>query len=82
MLILDDVGVEISGDDVRAILHRLVDHRWEHELPTLVTSNFTPAQLGDPALGAKRVDERIVSRFSSYFAVTVGGPDFRQKVVK
>lgn len=78
ILILDDVGAEMGGDDVRAVLHRLVDYRWENELPTLVTSNFTPEQLGAEAMGKKRLDARIVSRFSSYFTVTVGGPDFRQ----
>lgn len=78
VLILDDVGAEMGGDDVRAVLHRLVDYRWENNLPTLVTSNFTPEQLGAESMNNKRLDARIVSRFSSYFTVTVGGPDFRQ----
>ena len=76
-LFLDDVGAEgfsgkDKGDDIRQMVFRIVNARWENELPTLVTSNATPEQLG--AMG---MDGRIVSRFSSYFSVHVNGPDFR-----
>ena len=75
VLLLDDLGSELASataDDVRALLYRLVNTRWEHNRPTIITSNATTEQLA--ALG---LDQRIVSRLSSYFTVTVSGPDFR-----
>jgi hypothetical protein len=72
LLILDDVGAEANAEDVRAMLFRIVDYRWQQNRPTLVTSNATPEQLE-----AAGMDGRLASRFGSYFAVLLPGDDFR-----
>lgn len=63
ILALDDVGAERPTDWARDELAQLVEERYQHQRPTIVTSNYDPAEL------AKRlghddlvIGQRIVSR--------------------
>lgn len=53
VLILDDVGAERGTDWTEEQLYKLLDHRTMHILPTVITSNCRPDELGH---------ERVVSR--------------------
>jgi DNA replication protein DnaC len=58
LLAIDDLGAAKSTDWTEEINYRLVNHRYEHELPTLITSNVTPKELRT-VLG-ERVASRLV----------------------
>lgn len=58
LLILDDIGAEKPSEWVRETLFLLVNHRYEHKLPTIMTTNCAMDEL-DTKLGG-----RIVSRIS------------------
>jgi DNA replication protein DnaC len=63
-LVLDDLGAERPTPFVLERLYRLVNHRLEHDLPIIVTTNFAePAALA-ARLGHEDdvIGERIVSR--------------------
>jgi len=49
IVVLDDLGREKVSDWTGEIVYDLVNSRYENELPTIVTSNLTPAELaGSP----------------------------------
>ena len=56
LLILDDIGAEKASEWTQEQLYRIVNFRYEHMLPTVITTNCDGAQL-EMALG-----RRIVSR--------------------
>ena len=57
LLLVDDLGAGRQVTEfTEAINFRLVNHRYEHHLPTLFTSNVTPDEL------AGRLGDRVVSR--------------------
>lgn len=58
VLLVDDLGAAKASDWTEEVNYRLINHRYENEKPTLITSNVTPAQLGH-ALG-----DRVGSRLS------------------
>lgn len=58
LLVLDDLGAERGTDWSREKLYQLVNWRYEHRKPMVVTSNVRLSELGDAT------DERIVSRLS------------------
>lgn len=58
LLLLDDLGAAKSTEFTEETNYRLVNHRYENELPTLFTSNVPPKELGE-ALGT-RVASRLV----------------------
>jgi DNA replication protein DnaC len=45
LLVLDDLGASKSTEWTEEINYRLVNHRYENELPTLFTSNVPPKEL-------------------------------------
>lgn len=59
LLILDDLGTESATPWAREKLYQLINHRYNHRLPTVVTSNLKPeaiepriySRLCDPACG-------------------------------
>ncbi len=59
LLILDDLGAEKATPWVAEQLYLLFNHRYNAALPTVVTSNCSPARL-EAAL-----DERVISRLLS-----------------
>lgn len=56
VLVLDDVGASKTTEWTEEINYRLVNHRYENELPTLFTSNLPPKDL------AGMVGDRVASR--------------------
>lgn len=54
VLILDDIGVQMSKEWVDTVLYRLINHRASNKLVTIFTSNITTEDL--------KIDERIVQR--------------------
>jgi DNA replication protein DnaC len=58
LLVIDDLGAAKGTEWNEEINYRLINHRYEHEQPTLVTSNVPPANLAH-ALG-----ERVASRLT------------------
>ena len=79
LLVLEDLGTAVSGgasesDFSVRILEGLLDYRLEHGLPTFVTSNKSPDELG------KSFDERIASRLAAACEfVAVKGRDRRRQ---
>lgn len=45
LVVLDDLGREKVSDWTGELVYALVNARYEHRLPTLVTSNLTPSEL-------------------------------------
>lgn len=56
LLLVDDLGAAKSSEWTEEINFRLVNHRYENQLPTLMTSNVLPKQLAD------RLGDRVASR--------------------
>lgn len=57
VLVLDDIGAAKGSEWVEETNYRLINHRYEHEKPTIITTNLTPPQL--PAALGERVASRL-----------------------
>ena len=57
VLILDDIGVEVSKEWVNTTLYQLINYRYSNKLITSITSNYPIEQL--------KVDDRIKDRINS-----------------
>ena len=76
LLVVDDVGASKSSEWTEEINYRLVNHRYENELPTLFTSNLPPKDL------AEMVGDRVASRLIEMTRpVALMGEDRRRVVV-
>lgn len=65
LLVLDDLGKARCRDWYGSALYAIVDWRWSHMLPTVVTSQFQPTQWMSAAVAAgtpAETAEAIVSR--------------------
>jgi DNA replication protein DnaC len=59
LLLVDDLGAERKPTEfTEEINFRLINHRYEHHLPTLLTSNVEPKDL------AARLGDRVISRLA------------------
>lgn len=69
LLVLDDYGVAKKSEWVEDVVFRLINHRHNEELPTLITTNLPPEQV------LKHLDDRIGSRIGgmSDVAALFGG---------
>lgn len=76
LLALDDLGSEAVTDWVRDRLYVLINHRWDHCLPLLVTTNVQAADL------AERIGQGVASRIAGCCKrrIEVVGPDGRREV--
>lgn len=75
LLVLDDIGAEKPSEWVEERLYCIINERYETGLPVIVTSNLTPAKLG------QRVGARLTSRLTEMCDVHgLGGRDRRLKV--
>ncbi|GHG97347.1 ATP-binding protein [Amycolatopsis roodepoortensis] len=73
LLMVDDLGAAKTSEWVEEVNYRLINHRYNHELPTLFTSNVPPRELG-AVLG-----ERVTSRLTEMCRMVVlKGPDRRR----
>ncbi len=75
LLVIDDLGAAKGSEWVEEINYRLINHRYEHKLPTLITSNLLPKELG-AALG-ERVTSRLVEMAGR---VVIEGSDRRRNL--
>lgn len=57
LLILDDIGVQMSKEWVDTVLYRLINERYVNRLPTIYTSNIPVEHL--------KMDDRIIDRIES-----------------
>lgn len=72
LLVLDDIGAEKPSEWVEERLYCIVNERYESGLPIIVTSNLTPAKLG------QRLGARLTSRLAEMCDVFgLGGKDRR-----
>ena len=72
-LFIDDLGAEKTSDWSRATMYLIIDRRDREMLPTIITSNLSPSDLG----GA--IDGRISSRIANGKIVNIDMPDYRLK---
>jgi DNA replication protein DnaC len=73
VLVIDDIGAAKGSEFTEEINYRLINHRYQNEMPTLVTSNIPPKELGS-ALG-----ERVASRLTEMAQrVVLKGADRRR----
>ncbi|MYV97625.1 ATP-binding protein [Streptomyces sp. SID3343] len=73
LLLVDDLGAAKPSEWTEDITYRLVNHRYERMLPTLVTTNLAIADLRD------RMGDRIASRLSEMTTrVVLAGRDRRR----
>lgn len=74
LLAIDDLGVAKPSDWVMEQLFALINHRYDHELPTFATTNYGLAELGD------RIGVRALERLLETSAViTVQGRNLRSR---
>lgn len=72
MLVIDDLGKEKKTDWSQQILFNVLNYRYEHYLPTVITTNMTPNEL------PKYVEGAIASRLMETFEILqMRGTDFR-----
>lgn len=74
LLLVDDIGAAKTSEWIEEVNYRLVNHRYENELPTLITSNLTPKEL------AGVLGERVYSRLSEMCQrIVLKGEDRRRR---
>lgn len=73
MLVLDDIGKERKNSWTQQILFDVVNYRYEHLLPIIITTNFDADEL------ANHCESAVWSRlFEISSAVETSGKDYRQ----
>ncbi|MEW1550205.1 ATP-binding protein [Streptomyces tsukubensis] len=73
LLLLDDLGAAKTSEWTEELTYRLINHRYEHMLPTLITTNLPIPELRT-ALG-----DRVTSRLAEMTErVILAGPDRRR----
>lgn len=77
ILFLDDLGAAKNTEWTEEINYRLINHRYEQEKPTFITSNVPPKELGE-ALG-ERVASRLIEMCDR---VVLRGTDRRRTIAK
>jgi DNA replication protein DnaC len=70
LLVLDDLGTQATTPWVREKLYQLFNHRYNAELPTVITSASTPDEI-DARLRARMDDRRLCIR------KLINAPSFR-----
>jgi DNA replication protein DnaC len=73
LLILDDLGTQSSTPWVKEKLHQLFDHRYNAELPTVITSSVGLEEM-DPRLRSRMLDRRICEIYAITVPPFTGGP--------
>jgi DNA replication protein DnaC len=74
LLMIDDLGAAKPSEWTEEINFRLVNHRYENRLPTIITSNVLPKEL------TERVGERVASRLVGMSdRVVIRGTDRRNE---
>ncbi len=74
LLVLDDLGEQISTPWVREKLYQVINYRYNAKLPTVITTRYAPDEIVEnleSSISSRLVDRKI----SNAFNITV--PDFR-----
>lgn len=73
LLFIDDLGAEKPSEWTTEVLYRIIDHRYNYMLPTIVASNLPPAEL------AGVIGDRLASRLTEMCrTVIIKGDDRRR----
>jgi DNA replication protein DnaC len=73
LLFLDDLGAAKTSEWTEELTYRLINHRYEHMLPTLITTNLPTAEL------RATLGDRVASRLAEMTdRVILTGPDRRR----
>ncbi|GAA2730645.1 hypothetical protein GCM10010360_12470 [Streptomyces nogalater] len=73
LLLLDDFGAARTSEWTEELTYRLINHRYEHMLPTLITTNLPTAEL------RTTLGDRVASRLAEMTErVILDGPDRRR----
>ena len=73
-LVLDDFGTQNTTPWAREKLFQIINHRYTHKLPTIVTTN----------IGLNEIDERVSSRLQDrelVIKLQIDAPDFRNPLM-
>lgn len=74
MLVIDDLGQEHLTDWSRSQLYDIVNYRYEHKLPLIITTNLNADEI------ANRYGGAVWSRFNEMCdSVVMGGSDYRKE---
>lgn len=73
LLVLDDLGVENPSPWAQEKLFQLLNHRYTHRLPTIITTNADLEAL-DPRIRSRLLDDAVIRR------VRISAPDYRTPV--
>jgi DNA replication protein DnaC len=71
LLVLDDLGTESPTPWAQEKLFQLINHRYQHRLPTTITTNADLARL-DPRIRSRLMDHTLAQH------INMALPDFRQ----
>lgn len=74
VLLLDDLGAAKDTPFTEETTYRLINHRYQNNLPLIITSNLTPKALSEG------VGERTASRLTAMATKVVIGGDDRRRV--
>ncbi|MEU2484057.1 ATP-binding protein [Streptomyces sp. NPDC012617] len=76
VLFVDDLGAGGKlSEHTENVNFRLINYRYDHQLPTVITSNLLPKELGG------RMGDRVASRLVEMCdRITMTGPDKRRQV--
>ncbi|HUN05995.1 MAG TPA: ATP-binding protein [Aggregatilineales bacterium] len=70
ILILDDLGAENSSSWAQEKLYQLLNHRYVHQLPTIITTNIN-IDTFDPRIRSRLLDNNLIKRR------IIAAPDYR-----
>lgn len=70
LLILDDLGVENPSEWAKEKLFQLLNHRYSHQRPTVITTNVDLDSL-DPRIRSRLLDLNVIRR------IVIDAPDYR-----
>ncbi len=71
VLVLDDLGTESGTQWAQEKLYQLIDHRYNHKLPTIITTNVALTEL-EPRIASRLLDRSLST------VITINVPDYRQ----
>ncbi len=84
LLVLDDLGAQSDTNWATEKLYQIVDYRYRHRLPLMVTTNVNPYAPGerlDPRLHSRLMDgAHVPGGFSQVHLLTAG--DYRQRTAR
>ncbi|MFG3259042.1 ATP-binding protein [Streptomyces sp. NPDC048172] len=81
LLLVDDLGSAKTSEWTEEITFRLIDHRYNHCLPTLLTSNLPARSAGGPDLNDV-LGERVTSRLAEMTTVVAMVGEDRRRAQK